>query len=592
MTDKADGIQEDDRVKKRNRFVPVLAVAGLIVIVMLITAAARFIERYVPSKEVEDMNAYYGLSSEQDMAMVLDDTLLETLCEYIDGEVYVDYNTVHEYFNERFYWDSAENVLLYTLPDTLVTVQAGSKDYQVGKEANSESYTIVRVDGDTMYLALDFIEKYTNLTHKVFESPNRVVLTSVWGEVDSTTVKKSTQLRLKGGIKSPILKELEKGEALTVLKKDETWTKVATEDGIIGYLKTKFMDKVGSTKRSHDFEEPVFTHHLKDQTIEMAWHQVTSQDANTTIADVLKNTKGINVISPTWFYLNDNNGGIASLASKDYVNYCHQNNIEVWALVSNLENKEVDTAAVMNRTSTRQTLVNQLVSAAIEYDLDGINVDMEALDATAGDGYLQFIRELSLKCAKNEIVLSVDNYVPTEFSAFYNRKEQSNFADYIVIMAYDEHYVGSDEGSVASIGFVTDGVTNTLKEVPAEQTILACPFYTRIWAETPKDEVGDSAESASEDYVPYELSSEAVGMDTVTKRLELNGAAASWSEADGQNYAEYVNDGVTYKVWIEDAASLEKKLQVMKSNKLAGASFWKLGFETDSIWDTIIKYTN
>lgn len=579
-------------MKKRNRFVPVLAVAGLIVIVMLITAAARFIERYVPSKEVEDMNAYYGLSSEQDMAMVLDDTLLDTLCEYIDGEVYVDYNTVHEYFNKRFYWDSAENVLLYTLPDTLVTVQAGSKDYQVGKEADSESYTIVRVDGDTMYLALDFIEKYTNLTHKVFESPNRVVLTSVWGKVDRTTVKKSTQLRLKGGIKSPILKELEKGEALTVLKKDETWTKVATEDGIIGYLKTKFMDKVGSTKRSHDFEEPVFTHNLKDQTIEMAWHQVTSQDANTTIADVLKNTKGINVISPTWFYLNDNNGGIASLASKDYVNYCHQNNIEVWALVSNLENKEVDTAAVMNRTSTRQTLVNQLVSAAIEYDLDGINVDMEALDATAGDGYLQFIRELSLKCAKNEIVLSVDNYVPTEFSAFYNRKEQSNFADYIVVMAYDEHYVGSDEGSVASIGFVTDGVTNTLKEAPAEQTILACPFYTRIWAETPKDEVGDSAESASEDYVPYELSSEAVGMDTVTKRLELNGATASWSEADGQNYAEYVNDGVTYKVWIEDAASLEKKLQVMKSNKLAGASFWKLGFETDSIWDTIIKYTN
>lgn len=579
-------------MKHKKKLIPVLAAAALIVIVVLITMAARVIEKYIPTKEVQDLYEYYGLTAEDDIAVVMDDTKLDIKGKYQDGHVYFDYATVQSRLNDRFYWDERENLLFYTLPDTQIRVSAGSNEYYVNKEKKSENYTIVRVDGDTMYLALDFIEKYTNLTHEVAEAPNRVMITGKWGEVQGSTVKKATQLRVKGGIKSPILKELEKGEALTVLDQGENWTKAATADGIIGYLKTKFVGEITPVVREHAFEEPVFTHISKDYKIQMAWHQVTAPEGNDTIANVLQNTKGINVISPTWFYLNDNQGNIASLASKNYVNYCHQNNIEVWALVSNLENPEVDSTEVLSRTSTRQNLVNKLISAAIEYELDGLNVDMEALANEAGGGYLQFIRELSLKCANNGLVLSVDNYVPSEYTAFYNRKEQANFADYIMVMAYDEHYVGSREGSVASIGFVTDGVENTLKEVPAEQVILGCPFYTRIWALTPKDEVGDSAESASEDYVPYDVSSEAVGMDTVQKRIEMNGAKQEWSKECGQYFAEYENEGITYQVWVEDAASIEEKLNVMKENKLAGVSFWKLGFETATIWDTILKYTN
>ncbi len=579
-------------MKNRKKFVPVLAVGLLIIVVILITLAARVIEKYIPSREVQDMREYYGLSAKDDTAIVLDDKVLEVNAKYLNGQIYIDYQTVHEYLNERFYWDASENLLFYTLPDELVTVSAGSNEYLVGKKGNSENYTIVRVDGDTMYMALDFVEKYTNISYAFFEEPNRVVVTSVWGDVQGSTAKKATQLRVKGGIKSPIVKELEKGESLTVLEKGENWTKASTADGVIGYLKTKFLGNIEKVARAHEFEEPVFSHISREYKIQMAWHQVTSPEANAAVATVLQGTKGINVISPTWFYLNDNQGNIASLASKSYVDYCHQNNIEVWALVSNLENKEVNTTEVLNRTSSRQNLVNKLVSAAIEYDLDGLNVDMEALENRAGEGYLQFIRELSLKCANNDVVLSVDNYVPTDYTEFYNRDEQANFADYIVVMAYDEHYVGSEEGSVSSIGFVTEGAENTMKEVPSGQIILGCPFYTRIWALTPKDENGDSAESAAEDYIPYEVTSEAVGMDTVQRRIELNDAEQVWSEEEGQYYAEYENEGVTYKVWVEDAASLEEKLKVMKENNLAGVSFWKLGFETDSIWDTIIKYTN
>ena len=176
-------------------------------------------------------------------------------------------------------------------------------------------------------------------------------------------------------------------------------------------------------------------------------------------------------------------------------------------------------------------------------------------------------------------------------SAFYDRSEQAVFADYVVIMGYDEHYVGSDEGSVASIGFVKQGIEDTLKEVPKEQTILGAPFYTRVWIETPK-EAADDVEAASEDYVPYELSSQAINMEEAWNMVSVNGVEAVWSEEDGQYYAEYANDGKTYKIWLEDVKSMELRLAESSENDLAGMAFWKLGLEQENIWDTIIKYMN
>ena len=161
-------------------------------------------------------------------------------------------------------------------------------------------------------------------------------------------------------------------------------------------------------------------------------------------------------------------------------------------------------------------------------------------------------------------------------------------------MAYDEHYAGSKEsGSVASLGFVTKGADDILDEgVPAEQVILGMPFFTRVWAETPKDSDGDDAESASENYVPYELSSEAVGMLSAQRLMEVNGAEKTWLHDMGQFYTEYVNNNITYKIWFEDVRSIEEKLKVMDSHEFAGASFWKLGLEDQTVWDTVIKYIN
>ena len=583
----------------RKKAGPVIAALLLIVVIGLILVIGRKIENYIPSEEVQDLNEYYGIESPDDVAIIRDQELTDIKGKCLEGSIYLDFDTVHDQLNSRFYWDENERLLRYTTADDLVTVYAGRNDYFVGNDVTKESYEIVKTEGETVYVALEFVKKYTDLGYELYTDPYRIVLTTDWDHAcGRTTVSRSTELRVKGGIKSPILAELEKGTEVIVLEAMDEWCRVATVDGIIGYVKNKKLSGEGQQADfsedqlpAHSYAGETFTHNLMEEPVKLLWHQTMNADANARIATVLANSKDVNVISPTWFYLNDNEGNLSDAASKDYVNYCHEQGVKVWGMVSNLENPEVDSTYVLTHTSVRENLVNQIIAKALNYNLDGVNIDFEALSGEVGDGYIQFIRELSLKCDDNGLVLSVDNYVPSAYTQFYNRAEQANFADYIIVMAYDEHYSGSDEGSVASIGFVESGAKDTLAEgVPAEQLILGMPFYTRIWAETPKEEDGDSAEAASDDYVGYELSCETASMAEARSRIDANGAQITWLEDCGQNFAQYESDGVTYKIWLEDAQSLELKLQVMKDLNLAGAAFWKAGMETADVWDTIASY--
>lgn len=587
--------QVNNKKQQKNNHSVIIA-AVFIVVVILIAGISLLVKKYSPSKERVNLNSYYNVQNEEDMAIVVDNQRLEDVAKNWEGHVYLEYQTVHDYLNERFYWDANENILRYVTPTDVISVNAGEQSYMVTKSSENTDYTIVKVDADKMYIALDFVQKYTEypaISYKVYEKPSRVAIESKGGTIKTAEVKRSTEIRQKGGIKSPIVVDVEKGATVTILESGNDWDKVCTQDGMIGYIRNNKLGSEQKTTVKAKGEQPVFNHLLKDKTISMGWHQVTNQDGNKRVANVLQSTKGINVLSPTWFYLNDNDGNIYSLANHDYVNYCHQQGVEVWALISNLENSEVDTTYVLTHTSVRDKLVNQIIASAIEYNLDGINVDFEALAGEVGDAYIQFIRELSIKCENNNIVLSVDNYVPSSYTAFYNRSEQALFADYIVIMAYDEHTRASEDvGSVASIGFVKKGVEDTLAEVPANQTILGMPFYTRVWELTPKDGAGEDVESTSEDYLPYTFTCSEEGMQTVENRYTVNGAQPTWDDTTGQYYVEYENSGKTYKIWIENEASLEEKLKVMKDNSLAGAAYWKLGFERATAWDTIIKYVN
>ena len=575
----------------KKKIIPFIAAIALIIVVVLFMVLGNIIEKYTPSKETKDLSEYYGLTSDTDVALICNNEVIDTKGKLVNGEVYLSYETVRNYLNARFYWDPNENILRYTTANDLISVNAESSDYTVNKDTQSFGQTIVKADASTAYIAIDFVKQYSDFQYNYYTDPNRVVLTNAWGDYTIASAKQKTEIRYQGGIKSPILTEADKNTELTILEPGDTWTKVATNDGYIGYIKSNKLGTTSTTTISSDYVAEEFSHITKDYKINMAWHQVTNSSANANIASVLSSTKGVNVISPTWFYLNDNNGNLANLASLDYVNYCHSQGVEVWALVSNLENKDADSAEVLTHTSKRQNLVNQIVSMAIQYNLDGINLDFESLNQSkVGDAYIEFVRELSIKCANNGIVLSIDNYVPTSYTAFYNRAEQANFADYIVIMGYDEHYAGGDAGSVSSIGWVKQGVADTLTEVPADQIILGMPFYTRVWQLTPKDT--SSKDSSDSNDSSYDVSSKIYGMRAADALLTDNDVTKTWDQESGQNYAEFTSGDSTFKVWLEDANSAEERLKIVKDNKLAGASFWKLGFETSDIWNTIIKYTN
>ncbi len=563
--------------KKRRVNQRLIVVLIVIVLIVIIIAVVFLTNRYKASGTQTDYSEFYGLTTEEAVMINYDQEVQEDTGLYLDDEVYLPYDFFHENINSRFYWDDAEQILRYVLPEGIVNVPAETSEYTLASEPRSAEYPIVHIVGDTMYLSLSFLQDYTDIRYSFYEDPNRVVISDEWGEETLTDIDKNTEVRELGGIKSDILTKVSKGDALIVLEEMDTWSKVCTQDGFVGYVKNNTLGGTDIVAYSSDFEEPQYTHIFKDFKICMAWHQTTSQAANDLVSSVLESTQGINVISPTWFYLNDNAGGIQSLASADYVDYCHQNGIEVWALVSNLENPDVDTTSILNSTSKRDALISNLMSEALKYNLDGINVDFEVLEWEAADGFLEFIRELSLRCASNNMVLSVDNYAPALYNLFYDREEQAAFADYVVIMAYDEHYAGSDEGSVSSIGFVREAVADTLDEVPASQVILGLPFYTRIWKLTPTAE-------------GYDVTSEALGMTEAESRILENGSSFSWLADAGQYYGTYEADGATYEVWLEDETSLNLKLSVMTESDLAGCAFWRLGYEKASIWDTIVTF--
>ncbi len=582
----------------KKKILPVIAALAFILVIISFMVLGKVIDKYTPTDERRDLAVHYDVTSDEEVAIIYNNELIESKAKLLNGVVYLRLDMVKSYINDRFYWDANENLLRYTTASELVSVPAESTNYTIAKDSHSSDHIIVKADAETAYIAIDFVKTYSDFAYEIFEEPNRVAITTAWGDYTTTTAKKDTEIRILGGIKSPILDDITKGEELTILEELETWTEVITNDGIIGYVKSKNLGNKSTKTLSSDFIEEAFTHIKKDFEINMAWHQVFNRTANSNISSVLSSTKGLNVISPSWFYLKDENGGIGSLASSDYVSYCHQHNVEVWALVSNfgavdqgLENPDLTT--ILTHTSSRDNLVNNLISAAIQYNLDGINVDFESVDPAVGDSYIQFIRELSLKCANNGIVLSVDNYVPSAYTAFYDRAEQALFADYVVIMAYDEHYSGSEPGSVASIGWVTEGIENTMKEVPADQIILGMPFYARVWKLTPAD--GSSLPETGamiSDYSDFKISCYSASMSEQKKLANVNGISPIWSDELGQHYVEYQNSGSIYQIWMEDAASIEAKLKVMDSFGLAGGSFWKLGLEQSSVWDTIIKYIN
>lgn len=599
--DRREQIRRRRYSRKRRQRSLVIKVCIFIILALVALCGTILWKKYSPSDKKANRKEYYGITNEEQLAVIVNNQILEPKGKMINGTLYLEYSAVRDYVNERFYWDANENLLLYTLPNDMVSVSVGSREYAVSKEKKSEEYVILKTEGSTAYIALDFVKKYTDIEYKMYKSPNRIVIQSDWSDAKVATTRNNSAIRMRAGVKSSILTETKSDDVVRIIEKEGKWRKVRTNDGFVGYIKQSDLKDEKTKTYKREFKEEKFTNIKKDYTINMAWHQVSSRSANNQVLEMIANTKGLTTLSPTWFSVKDTKGNITSIASSEYVNYAHQSNIEVWGLVRNFDplNQEgiktsEETHELLSRTSSRENLTNQLVSEALQVGLDGINVDFETVAEKTGEHYIQFIRELSVKCRKNGIVLSVDNYVPKGYNAHYHRKEQGIVADYVIIMGYDEHFAGSYEsGSVASIGYVKEGIQETLKDVPASKVINAMPLYTRLWKEVPKTEA-ELSEQAGTEAGKYstKVTSETVSMKRTDKVLEQFGAEAKWDSKTGQNYAQWEKDGATYKIWLEDEKSIEEKLKVMKANKLAGTAVWKLGFESQGLWELILKYVN
>ena len=556
--------------------IPVIIAVALIIIVGAAYIGMQFLGKYSYSKEYADLNEYYAVSGEE-AAIVLQDEVVEEKALLRDGSYYFDYATVRKYFNDRFYVDKTEGLLLYTTAVDTIRTEIGSSSFTKDGAAAEESYVLSFYEGETLYIAADYVKKFCNYSYEAFTEPKRLQVYTQWGEIQTAKITKDTAVRYQGGVKSDILKDVKKDDIVTVLEEMETWSKVKTADAVIGYVENKRLSEKTATEQIPvtEYVEPEYTSLTRDHKINLAWHQVWTADANSTLDSMIASTKSVNVISPTWFSLSDNEGNFTNIASTSYVQRAHEMGMEVWALIDNFST-EIDTKTILSSTTKRTYLIGNLVQTVKDYGIDGINIDFEQVAMDAGDDYIQFIRELSVVCRREGIVLSVDNYVPTGYTDHYNREEQGLFVDYVIIMGYDEYYSGSPEaGPVASIEFVENGIADTVAVVPKNKVINAVPFYTRVW----KTENGT-------------LSSEAVSMDVATQFIANNGVETYWNETTCHNYGEAQIGDVFYQVWLEDTQALQDKLNVMKKYDIGGVAEWKLGLENSAVWDLIAAYMN
>ena len=555
-------------------------VSVVVVVIIIGLMTAFLIYKFSPSKEVMELSEYYNLTSEEEMAVILQDTISDEKGLYSDGIPYISYSMVKELFNKKFYWDANEHIMILTRPQEIIKIQPDTAEITVNKGSVAKEYVVVKMHNDVPYIAMPYVQEMSDITYKTFELPNRIVIKYKWGINElAATVKKKTVIRLEDSIKSKILAEISPGDEVICVDTDETisrgFSKIISEDGIIGYVKTKKLNESSYRTTECSLVKPEYVHITKDYDICMAWHQVTNASANGGLLNLLNSTKGVNTISPTWFSIKDNKGNISSLADETYVQRAHNAGVEVWGLCNDFS-KEIDIAVVLSNTASRERLENKLLSMAIEYNLDGLNIDFENIKEESGEDFIQFVREMAVKCSNNGIVLSINDYVPVSYREYYNYEEQGEVADYVVIMAYDEHYSGSEEaGSVSSIGFVNDAVSKITGMVSEERVIMALPFYTRLWKLSNEG-----------------LTSAAYSMSGAQSILDDRGVKPSWDTATGQYYAEYQEGGATFQIWLEEEKSIEEKLKAVTQSGVHNVSFWRLGFEKTEVWNTVANYIN
>ena len=586
----------------KKKVITTLVAIVLIVLIAGIAFGEDFVESIKYSSERIDLDDYFDVAGNQ-LAIVLQDEIVEEKALLRDGRCYFDSATVSKYFDGSFYLDEVGKRLLYTTPTDVYSVGLGGStvsdlfyaDMPLAEETPADGggaqegreeeldYVAAFEERDTLYIAADYLKRYVRYSVSLYDL--HVQVYTEWEGSFLDTVIRDTALRLEGDPKSPVVCDLAEGAEVEILTRGEEWSRVKTSDSLIGYVENKRLAGLSEGTENYeeaprqDFEAPEYeyTSLSMDGKVVLGFHAIGAQAGNATLKEMISGAEGMNVIAPTWFGLKDEEGGFTSYASSDYVAEAHNAGLQVWGVWDDFNavqgNADVDVHVAFLSTDTRQKLARSIVRTALELDLDGVNIDFENISSEIGAHYVQFLRELSILCRKYGLFFSIDDYVPYDYRAHYGIEVQGLVADYVIIMGYDEHWHASgDPGSVASIGYVRDGISRALEKVPAGKIVNALPLYTRVWK-------NDGT-----------VTDETLSIRNTEEYLKNHNITPQWDEETCQNYASWTEGDTFCQVWLEDAESIAVKLNVMSVQNIGGAAVWRLGFGTPQIWEQIRTY--
>lgn len=494
-----------------------------------------------------------------------------------NGVVYVSTKDIANFFDDHIFYDNKYDQIITTSETKVATLKLNENKAKVNGSTVDLVASAKKI-GEQFYLPFSEIsESVYNVETTYIKDTNTVVLVSLDRELTYANSSKKNSVKSNPTMFSKTVDKIEKGDNVTVIPSkngDENgWTKVTTENGKIGYVKTTTL---ANTKKIRDNLE------MGTQiqgNVSLVWEYFSKYAKAPQRTEKID---GVNVVAPTFFSLADSEKGaiVANVgqAGQNYINWAHSNGYRVWPWVANEATNKADkdlTSEILNDYKLREKLINSIVSAVEMYNLDGINLDFENMYESDKDAYSRLVIELAPRLKELGKVLSVDVTAPDgspDWSLCFNRNVIGDVADYVIFMAYDQHNQSSTEaGTVAGCDWVEANINKFLGQegVKPEKIILAMPFYTRVW------NVTDGG-----------LSSSAVDMKSQSTLIPGD-AKITWDDSLKQNLAEYEKNGRTYKVWMEDAKSLKCKLDLVKKYSLAGGAFWRKDQETSDVWKVI-----
>lgn len=494
-----------------------------------------------------------------------------------NGVVYVSTKDIANFFDDHIFYDNKYDQIITTSETKVATLKLNENKAKVNGSTVDLVASAKKI-GEQFYLPFSEIsESVYNVETTYIEDTNTVVLVSLDRELTYANSSKKNSVKSKPTMFSKTVDKIEKGDNVTVVPSkngDENgWTKVTTENGKIGYVKTTTLANTKKIRDNLEMGKQI------QGNVSLVWEYFSKYAKAPQRTEKID---GVNVVAPTFFSLSDSEKGaiVANVgqAGQNYINWAHSNGYRVWPWVANEATNKADkdlTSEILNDYKLREKLISSIVSAVEMYNLDGINLDFENMYESDKDAYSRLVIELAPRLKELGKVLSVDVTAPDgspDWSLCFNRNVIGDVADYVIFMAYDQHNQSSTEaGTVAGCDWVEANINKFLGQegVKPEKIILAMPFYTRVW------NVTDGG-----------LSSSAVDMKSQSTLIPGD-AKITWDDSLKQNLAEYEKNGRTYKVWMEDAKSLKCKLDLVKKYNLAGGAFWRKDQETSDVWKVI-----